>query len=108
MGQPRRLLTFVGIRSTHLGVSTSVLHAKTALIDRHWSTVGTANFDYCSFFVNNELNLFTEDASFNAELAAQFACDLSVSREVTAAPWRHRRWRAPVAEAIGWWARRWL
>ena len=85
-----------------------VLHAKTALVDRDWGTVGTANFDYRSFFVNDELNLIAEDASFNAELAAQFEHDLADSREVTAESWRHRRWRAPVAEAIGWWARRWL
>ena len=85
-----------------------VLHAKTALVDRDWGTVGTANFDYRSFFVNDEINLFSEEASFNAELAAQFECDLTDSREVTAEPWRHRRWRAPLAEAIGWWARHWL
>lgn len=85
-----------------------VLHAKTALVDRDWGTVGTANFDYRSFFVNDELNLIAEDASFNAELAAQFEHDLVDSREVTAEPWRHRSWHAPIAEVIGWWARRWL
>lgn len=85
-----------------------VLHAKTALVDRDWGTVGTANFDYRSFFVNDELNLIAEDPSFNAELAAQFERDLAESREVTAEPWRRRPWRAMVAEAIGWWARRWL
>lgn len=85
-----------------------MLHAKTAVVDYDWGTVGTANFDYLSFFVNDELNLFSDDASFNAELAAQFECDLAVSLEVTAEPWRHRSWHAPVAEAIGWWARHWL
>ena len=85
-----------------------VLHAKTALVDRDWATVGTANFDYRSFFVNDELNLIAEDAAFNAELAAQFKRDLAASREVTAETWRHRRWSAPIAETIGWWARRWL
>ena len=85
-----------------------VLHAKTALVDRDWGTVGTANFDYRSFFVNDELNLIAEDAAFNANLAAQFELDLANSREVTAESWRHRHWRAPIAEAIGWWARRWL
>lgn len=85
-----------------------MLHAKTAVVDYDWGTVGTANFDYLSFFVNDELNLFSDDASFNAELAAQFERDLAVSLEVTAEPWRHRSWHAPVAEAIGWWARHWL
>lgn len=85
-----------------------VLHAKTALVDHDWGTVGTANFDYRSFFVNDELNLIAEDASFNADLATQFARDLGDSIEVTAEPWRRRSWHAPIAEAIGWWARRWL
>ena len=58
--------------------------------------------------MNDELNLIAEDTSFNAELAAQFELDLADSREVIAEPWSHRRWRAPLAEAIGWWARRWL
>ena len=85
-----------------------VLHAKTALVDHDWGTVGTANFDYRSFFLNDELNLIAEDAPFNAELAAQFETDLSASREISVENWRHRRWCAPIAEAIGWWARRWL
>lgn len=85
-----------------------VLHAKTALVDRDWGSVGTANFDYRSFFVNDELNLIAEDAAVNAELATQFERDLADSREVTAEPWRRRSWHAPIAEAIGWWARRWL
>lgn len=85
-----------------------VLHAKTALVDHDWGTVGTANFDYRSFFVNDELNLIAMEASFNAELAAQFELDLADSREVSVEAWRQRRWRAPIAEAIGWWVRRWL
>ena len=34
-------------------------HAKLMLIDGSWATVGSANTDYRSFFVNLELNLFT-------------------------------------------------
>ena len=85
-----------------------VLHAKTALVDHSWATVGTANFDYRSFFMNDELNLLAEDRSFNAELAAQFELDLASAREVTEESWNHRHWYAPFAEAIGWWARHWL
>jgi cardiolipin synthase len=85
-----------------------VLHAKTALADDRWATVGTANFDYRSFFVNDEINLIAEDPAFNSELALQFERDLAVSVEISASSWRRRRLTAPVAEAIGWWARRWL
>ena len=85
-----------------------VLHAKTALADSNWATVGTANFDYRSFFINDELNLITDDADFNRALASQFERDLADSVEVIESAWRHRRLTAPIAEAIGWWARRWL
>lgn len=85
-----------------------VLHAKTTLVDRDWGTVGTANYDYRSFFLNDELNLMVEEKIFNAGLARQFEDDLTESTEVTVSGWRHRAWYAVVAEFIGWWARRWL
>lgn len=85
-----------------------VLHAKTALVDRDWATVGSANFDYRSLFINDEINLVAEDAGLNAELSAQFELDLANSSEIVAETWRHRHWRAPIAEAIGTWVRRWL
>ncbi|MGB4860567.1 MAG: phospholipase D-like domain-containing protein [Dokdonella sp.] len=85
-----------------------VLHAKNALVDREWSTVGTANFDYRSFFLNDELNLVVDEAGFNAELAAQFEIDLLEAREVISNTWRKRAWSGVITETIGWWARRWL
>ncbi len=85
-----------------------MLHAKTVLVDHDWATVGTANFDYRSFFLNDELNLVADDAGFNAELATQFEADLLDSKEVTAKTWKHRGWPRLIAETIGWWARRWL
>lgn len=36
-----------------------VLHAKTVVVDHDWATVGTANFDYRSFFLNDEMNLWS-------------------------------------------------
>lgn len=85
-----------------------VLHAKTVLVDQDWATVGTANFDYRSFFLNDELNLVVEEAEFNAKLAAQFEGDLLEAKEVTPGAWRHRGWPRAIVETIGWWARRWL
>ena len=38
-----------------------VLHAKTAVIDGHWSTVGTSNLDPLSLRMNLEVNAFVED-----------------------------------------------
>jgi cardiolipin synthase len=85
-----------------------VLHAKTALVDRGWATVGTANFDYRSFFLNDEINLLGQAPALNATLADHFVQDLAESREVLAEAWTQRPWYAPGLELIGWWARRWL
>jgi cardiolipin synthase len=85
-----------------------VLHAKTAIADDEWATVGSANFDYRSFFVNDELNLISDDPGFVLDLVLQFERDQADSVEISEASWRRRHMAAPVAEAVGWWARRWL
>lgn len=44
------------------------LHAKVAVIDRHWATVGSSNLDPSSLGLNFEANLFILDEAFNAAL----------------------------------------
>ena len=44
------------------------LHAKVAVIDDHWSTVGSSNLDPLSLGLNFEANLFILDREFNTEL----------------------------------------
>lgn len=85
-----------------------VLHAKTAVADGAIATIGTANLDYRSLFVNYELNLFSATRGLCAALERQFGADLEVSAEVTLDRWVGRPWPLRVAEAIGWVARRWL
>lgn len=45
------------------------LHAKVAIIDDHWSTIGSSNLDPTSLGLNLEANLFLLDARFNEALA---------------------------------------
>ena len=85
-----------------------VLHAKTAVVDGTWAMVGTSNLDYRSFFLNYEVNLFSRQQGLCDELAADFEADRGRSVEVRAEHWGRRHWGEHVAEAIGWWARRWL
>lgn len=85
-----------------------VLHAKTALVDGNWAMVGTSNLDYRSFFLNYEVNLFSRQSALCHELAGHFEADRGESVEVLADSWGQRHWSERVAEAIGWWARRWL
>lgn len=85
-----------------------VLHAKTAVIDGAVATVGTANLDYRSLFVNYELNLFSANRSLCAALQEQFLFDLTDAVELTGPGWSKRPWSGMVGESVGWIARRWL
>lgn len=85
-----------------------MLHAKTLVVDGRWGSVGTANVDYRSFFLNYELILTSRQVQFVAELEAQFLNDLMHSEPVYPARWAQRGWLGRVLELIGWLARRWL
>lgn len=47
------------------------LHAKVAVVDDNWATVGSSNCDGLSLFVNQEANVVVRDAQFAASLARQ-------------------------------------
>ncbi|NOY62060.1 MAG: cardiolipin synthase B [Gammaproteobacteria bacterium] len=85
-----------------------MLHAKIAVVDGKWATLGTANLDYRSLFQNYELNLVSRDIAFCSRLQAQFERDLTEAVAVCATRWRQRRWVPRLAELLGWSVRRWL
>jgi len=79
-----------------------VLHAKTAVIDGGWSTIGSANIDRRSFIHNYELNVVVIDPAFGAAMESAFNEDLRDSKEVLLSRWRHRPWSDRIKE---WMAR---
>lgn len=66
------------------------LHAKTALIDGVWSTIGSTNLDWRSFVNNQEINAVMLGADFGMQMAAMFEKDLVSSKQITLAAWRER------------------
>jgi cardiolipin synthase len=68
----------------------ALLHAKTAVVDGVWSTVGSTNLDFRSFVHNEEANVIVFDDAFAGELERLFARDLQVAEEVTAERWSQR------------------
>jgi cardiolipin synthase len=58
------------------------LHAKVAVIDDDWATVGSSNIDPLSLLLNLEANVIVRDAGFAAELSAQFEAALAASTEI--------------------------
>jgi len=73
-----------------------MLHAKTAVIDSRWSTVGTANIDRWSMFGNHEVNIEVRSPRVAGQVAALFELDLANCGEVHLEGWRRRplHWRA--------------
>ena len=85
------------------------LHAKVALADDDWATVGSSNIDPLSLLLNLEANVVVRDAAFTAALAAAFEDAVRVSRAVTAPPlapgWLSALRRVFVAWAANWYLR---
>lgn len=81
-----------------------ILHAKTALIDGVWATVGSTNLDWRSFLHNHELNAVVLGTDFGLQVQAMFARDLSLSRVVTLEAWTSRplHWRLQELFARTW------
>lgn len=76
----------------------AVLHAKTAVIDGAWSTVGSTNIDRRSFLHNYELNVVVVDPGFGADMESAFNEDLHDSKQITLDDWRHRPWSDRIKE----------
>jgi cardiolipin synthase A/B len=86
----------------------AVMHAKAAVIDGVFSTIGSSNMDWRSFAMNDELNAIVLGADFGREMEALFARDRAVSPRVEPATWAARPWRQRALEALGRAAERWL
>ncbi len=72
------------------------LHAKVVCIDDNWATVGSANIDPLSLWVNYEANLIVGDAAFIHQLQASIEAAFSASSPIK------------QSQALNGWRRRWL
>ena len=68
----------------------ALLHAKTALIDGVWSTIGSTNLDWLSLEYNQEINAIILGQEFGTQMRAIFEKDIESSRLVTLEKWRQR------------------
>jgi len=99
-----RVIRFMLPRFLHYGItiwfySASVFHAKYAVIDDDWATVGSSNFDHLSFRHNRESNLVLRNVPEVQELKQHFLKDVALSRAATLEDWREQPWRHRL---VGW------
>jgi cardiolipin synthase A/B len=85
------------------------LHAKVAVVDDHWVTVGSSNIDPLSLLLNLEANVMVRDAEVARQMAREFESAVAASREVDA---RHAGtqgfWNAVQRSVVAWLAHAYL
>ena len=82
----------------------ALLHAKTAVIDGVWSSVGSTNLDWRSFVHNYEADLLVLDRGFAGQLERLFELDQAASEEISPSAWARRGVKSRFLE---WLARHW-
>lgn len=85
-----------------------MMHAKTAVVDGMWSTIGSYNLDARSLRYNLEVIVEIIDADIGAEMEAQFRVDEQTTTPFAIATWESFAW---WRKALAWLAfrfRSWL
>ena len=71
----------------------SMIHAKTAVVDRQWARVGSTNLNVASWMGNWELDVTVEDERFARQMEEMYLADLEHSTEIVIS---HRRRVRPI------------
>ena len=79
----------------------SFLHAKVAVVDGHWATVGSSNLDPLSLLLAHEANVVVEDKTFAEDLRGRLREAISShGRFMDPATYGHR----PLSQRVQGWA----
>jgi cardiolipin synthase len=70
----------------------SELHAKVAVIDGHWATVGSSNIDPFSLLLAREANIVVDDGAFAQDLRQRLRRAIGQSIALEPADWQRRPW----------------
>ncbi len=81
--------------------SVGFLHAKVAVIDGHWATVGSSNLDPLSLLLAREANVVVDDVLFAQDLRGQLEQAMEQGgRQVDPAVYANRPWRQRFLDRV--------
>jgi cardiolipin synthase len=86
----------------------AILHAKIAIIDDMWATVGSYNLDRRSLAMNLEANINIAGKIFAGRLRQVFERDLKSCRELDLKSWKKRYWILKLVEKFFFMFRKFL
>jgi cardiolipin synthase len=85
-----------------------MMHAKTAVVDGLWSTVGSYNLDWISLRYNLEIAVEMVDPEVGQVMVQQFRRDVALTEPVPADLWSRLPWWKKVLAMLAFRIRRWL
>lgn len=87
--------------------AASFLHAKVAVVDGQWATVGSSNLDPLSLLLAREANIVVRDRNFAQQLRARLEYAMAQGgRQVDAQAFASRSWRLRLLEQLAYGAMR--
>lgn len=86
----------------------ALLHAKTAVVDGVWSTVGSSNMDWRSFALNYEVNAVILGGDFASQMEEMFQQDVAQATQVDLQAWEDRGLGDRFMEGFSRLFERWL
>jgi cardiolipin synthase len=86
----------------------SMMHAKTAVVDGIWTTIGSYNLDNRSLRHNLEVIVEILDLDTGAAMERQFRYDESLTTPFDPSEWHRRRWWQKALAWLAFRCRRWL
>jgi cardiolipin synthase A/B len=82
---------------------SSELHAKVAVIDEIWATVGSSNIDPFSLLLSREANIVVHDRAFAAQLQDSLECAMACgAHRIYRRAWRRVPWHARFASWVAY------
>jgi cardiolipin synthase len=85
-----------------------MMHAKTAVVDGIWSTVGSYNLDWISLRYNLEIAVEVVDPDVGQQMIKQFRGDVAMAEPVPADLWSKLPWWKKLLALMAFRIRRWL
>jgi cardiolipin synthase len=87
----------------------SELHAKVAVVDSHWVTVGSSNIDPFSLLLAREANIVSEDRSLAQQLEAKLEHAIEHGAlELQGRDWQRRGWPRRLLSWLAYGSVRWV
>jgi cardiolipin synthase len=80
----------------------SELHAKVAVVDSRWATVGSSNIDPFSLLMAREANVVVEDVGLAGDLQQRLQRAIGQSAQLDLADWQRRPWRQRVLSRVAY------